>query len=80
MILPDHRLHKLCLAGIADEFERLFTSEVCTWTYHPDGPGLWCDYWETGCGNEFEMVDGSPTDNDMKFCPYCGKRLEEKDE
>ena len=33
--------------------------------------------WETECGNMFEVTDGTPNENDMKFCPYCGKTLVE---
>jgi hypothetical protein len=51
--------------------------ERCIWTYHPECYGH-CDYWETGCGNAFQI--DSPTAHGMKFCPYCGQRLEVKDE
>ena len=45
---------------------------VCNW-YQDDGDGIWA----TDCGGVFEIIEGSPSDNDMKFCPYCGKPLEE---
>jgi len=47
---------------------------VCVW--EEDGT----DYegWDTSCGNKFYIVDGCPSDNDFKFCCYCGKPLEEK--
>jgi len=31
--------------------------------------------WETGCGNVFVLIKGTPEDNDMKYCPYCGRPL-----
>jgi hypothetical protein len=38
----------------------------------------WGDcYWDTGCGRAFEFNDGTPTDNDFRYCPYCGKELVE---
>jgi hypothetical protein len=43
----------------------------CTWSQDEEG----C--WSTDCNNCFTLVDGSPEDNGMKFCCYCGKRLEE---
>ena len=39
------------------------------------------DYWETGCNNMFQFNNGGPKENHFKFCPYCGKLIEEvKDE
>lgn len=33
--------------------------------------------YDTDCGNAFEIIEGTPKDNDMLFCPYCGKKLKE---
>lgn len=33
------------------------------------------DTWGTSCGHYFRLDDGTPADNDMKFCCYCGKTL-----
>lgn len=44
----------------------------CEWTYDE-----WHDCWETGCGNTFQFIDGTPKDNKMRFCPYCGKEIEQ---
>lgn len=43
----------------------------CTWTEDSDGN------WDTSCDNKYVIVEGTPTENGMKFCAYCGKRLEE---
>lgn len=48
-------------------------SESCTWTKWPD-----VDTWDTQCGDAFVFIDGTPTENSMKFCCYCGKPLMEK--
>lgn len=40
---------------------------ACAWSRDEDGN------WETGCGNLFIILEGSPQDNEMKFCPYCGR-------
>jgi len=46
------------------------TDDKCEWE--------WGDcYWDTGCGRAFEFNDGTPTDNDFRYCPYCGKELVE---
>ena len=47
------------------------TEAGCPWQEDRDGN------WETGCGNIFAFTEGGPTENRMKFCPYCGRRLEE---
>jgi hypothetical protein len=42
--------------------------ETCLWS-EDDG------VWETSCDKSFIIEDGSPEDNDMKFCTFCGKHL-----
>lgn len=29
----------------------------------------------TGCGNRFEIIEGIPRENGMKYCPYCGDKI-----
>lgn len=43
----------------------------CSWV--PDSDGNY----ETLCGEMFTLNDGTPSENGMKFCPYCGKPLRE---
>jgi hypothetical protein len=43
----------------------------CTWTENED------DAWETSCNHIFEVNDGTPLENEMQFCPFCGKLIEE---
>ena len=47
--------------------------EQCIWAQ--DGVGE--DHWDTGCRGRFTIMDGSPSENKMRFCCYCGKPLEE---
>ena len=44
----------------------------CVWIQDYDFGG-----WDTGCGQGFEIVDGTPSYNKMKFCPFCGAEIEE---
>lgn len=44
----------------------------CTWTEDVDGN------WETTCGEIFVLEDGTPSENSMKYCCYCGASLKEK--
>lgn len=44
----------------------------CTWSENEEGS------YDTSCGNCFVITDGSPLDNKMHFCCYCGKSLREQ--
>ena len=41
----------------------------CKWT--PDEDGIY----DTECSNRYEIMDGTPTENHMEYCTYCGKQL-----
>jgi hypothetical protein len=47
----------------------------CIWIEHFDP-----DYWQTGCGNEFQIIDSTPKENGMVYCPFCGKKIKEEKE
>ncbi len=53
--------------GVAERLD----AEPCQWT--PDTDVVWY----TTCGGAFHLEAGGPDYNDMRFCPYCGKRLQE---
>ena len=44
--------------------------DTCAWR---EDEGVW----DTDCGNAFEINEGGPTENKMKYCCYCGKEIEE---
>lgn len=44
----------------------------CEWEY--DGLE---DYWSTACGHKHVFIDGGPWSNTYKFCPYCGKEIQQ---
>jgi len=46
---------------------------TCTWTYDQG-----YDSWNTSCEKTFILIDSTPIDNEMRYCCYCGKRLEER--
>lgn len=48
--------------------------DICNWTHESTE---WADVWTGDCGITWEMIDGKPHENDMNFCPKCGKRLVE---
>ncbi len=41
----------------------------CAWTEDEDGT------YQTNCGQAFQFIDGTPDENLMKFCCYCGQPL-----
>ncbi len=43
----------------------------CEWK--DDGEGNW----NSSCGECWTLIDGTPKDNRMRFCCYCGKPLRE---
>ena len=47
-------------------------SETCTW--HQDGDSD-SGVYATSCRRFFDLTDGTPEDNKMSWCCYCGKRL-----
>jgi hypothetical protein len=49
----------------------------CEWVEEANGfEGM--GVWATECGHAFEITDGWPSNNEMKYCCYCGKKLDEK--
>ena len=43
----------------------------CQWKVDEDGI-----YW-TECAGAWEFMAGNVSDNEMKYCPYCGSQIEE---
>jgi len=50
--------------------ERLVTRRTCAWSDDDNG------VYETECGNAFELNEGTPADNNMAYCCYCGRLLD----
>ena len=46
---------------------------VCKWKYD-----AYQNCYETDCDNAFQFTEGNVSDNGVKFCPYCGKIIEEE--
>ena len=45
----------------------------CVWHNDPETDNSW----DTSCRQLFEIYDGTPAENRMKFCCYCGKQIRE---
>lgn len=44
------------------------SEDVCEWKLDDEE-------YETGCNQNHIIFDGSLSDNDYKYCPYCGKKI-----
>lgn len=58
--------------GWSAELRALLAASSCVWAPSPD-----YEMWETSCGRAWTFIDGTPEDNGMAYCCYCGKNLEE---
>ena len=52
----------------------LVPREECGWVSDED-PDSGERHWETECGSGWMMISGTPSENDMRFCPMCGKPI-----
>ncbi len=55
--------------GLPPHHPALRAETACIWSSDEET-------WGTSCGHCFTLNDGTPTDNGMKYCCYCGKTLE----
>lgn len=57
--------------------------EIVAALSQPNPSCLWAqddedsDTWETACNKAFTLNEGSPNENDFRFCVFCGKPVEE---
>jgi hypothetical protein len=45
----------------------------CNW--HQDDEGS--DVWQTECGHYMTIIEGTPAENEFKYCCYCGCEIVE---
>jgi len=58
---------------VDEEKEKLIITVTtgCLWS----DTGLDDNGYETGCGNAFQVLVGTPAENEMLYCPFCGKKI-----
>lgn len=44
----------------------------CIWEQDEEGN------WQTDCDEMFVIIDGTPEENQMKYCAYCGRLINQK--
>lgn len=53
------------------EIDKLRAEESeCIWKYDQE-----CSIWDTACSQAFVIDAGSPAENGMHFCCFCGHKL-----
>ena len=52
-------------------------SDKCTWIEWATVIGVPTNNWDTSCGHTFSVDEGKPSENDFKFCCFCGRPLDE---
>ena len=52
------------------EQEPLINPTTCTWT-HDDDEGSW----DAECGERWSITEGTPEENNFRFCPGCGRTV-----
>jgi hypothetical protein len=60
--------------ALVEYIKRVYSQpdQVCVWKENEDG------YYDTSCNNAFVMEEGTPEDNELKYCCYCGKTLKQE--
>lgn len=53
------------------------SAQTCIWTLDAVEADWGEDVWATACGRRFQVTEGTPAENDMRFCCYCGGALTE---
>lgn len=67
------KLCAVCLAEMTKQPEQrpLINPPACTWT-HDDDEGSW----DAECGERWSITEGTPEENNFRFCPGCGRKVE----
>ena len=55
---------------LAPEQRPLINPPACTWT-HDDDEGSW----DAECGERWVITNGTPEENNFRFCPGCGRTV-----
>lgn len=77
-------VHASIVAGLkmAIAIVKQHSQETCNWRNNKDTDGWYewsdCGDYSSDCGLEWNMSnDDSPLENDMNFCPKCGRKIVE---
>ena len=64
---------------LPDSLDRIAGDEIRSHPYQSERYCLWIEdddgVYQTSCLHSFEIMNGTPETNGIKFCPYCGKLI-----
>lgn len=60
------------IAVLSTTVRKILLPAPCVWNEDDNGT------WDTACGETFVFNEGTPADNKMLFCCYCGKPLKQR--
>ena len=60
------------IAALSTALAQQDKPKTCTWCQDGDSDS---SVYATSCGHYFNLEDGTPEDNKMQWCCYCGKKL-----
>ncbi len=67
-------------------FQKFIVDKIPSADVAPVRHGRWEELYEEGCyscsvcGNSWIIIEGTPKDNEMYFCPNCGAKMDEKED
>lgn len=56
---------------ILRKYEENKSDDVCKWRLCDEEANVY----DTSCRNPHILIEGTPRENNYKFCPYCGKKI-----
>ena len=56
---------------ILRKYEENKSDDVCEWRLCDEEANVY----DTSCRNPHILIEGTPRENNYKFCPYCGKKI-----
>lgn len=50
--------------------------DKCKWVFEGEYDG----HWSTSCAHKYIIMEGTPEENNMKYCTFCGNEIEQIEE
>lgn len=82
----EYQAYMSCLRGVLEDIEEAPTIDpeslrpTAHWENEEDFNGDPVVWFCSACKERFFLYDGTPEENDYKYCPYCGARMVNEDE
>lgn len=82
----EYQAYMSCLRGVLEDIEEAPTIDpeslrpTAHWENEDDFNGDPVVWFCSACKERFFLYDGTPEENDYKYCPHCGARMVNADE